>query len=375
MATPNLAGASSKLNDIVSNFDSLISNVVTGIDNDASTVTTLLSTDITSSLSKLRALVPQIPTLPNINLQSQLTSLAGLVAGSSPHTALLSKITSDFGSALTTGGYSLDKLVSSAVSAVGSATSLSNIIPNFEVTADGLSEPFEKAMASLFPEIGAVGEELSVFNSNVSFIKDITNRKTLLKKFATSTDLPVVNTGLFNPTTKGKLVTFKNPDVYVLESNIQPNPVYNDAYGQMGMLGSGVTTEKKVSTAEDVTTTDGKNRANVSGDGFSNKILKTTEFFKSAGTSITLKRQPHGITAVRGYAKKYKEGKTSLKILPPNLAIKSEFDSYTVSGKTLTINNDKQTYDGHPDTGVVYVVNYNYHNDYDAEFVSDDFYA
>ena len=40
-----------------------------------------------------------------------------------------------------------------------------------------------------------------------------------------------------------------------------------------------------------------------------------------------------------------------------------------VEGKTVTINNDKRTYDGHPDTGVVYVVNYVYHNDYDAEFV------
>ena len=373
MATPNLAGESSKLNDIKSDLDDLISNIITGIDDDASTVTTTLSTDITSAISQLRALVPQIPTLPNINLQSQLTSLAGLVAGSSPHTALLSKITSDFGSALTTGGYSLDTLVSSAVSAVGSATSLSGIVPNFEKAADGLSEAFEKSMASLFPEIAAIGEDLSTLNTNVSFIKDITNRKTLLKKFATSTTLPVVNTGLFNPTTKSRLVTFKDPDVHMLGSNIQPNPVYNDV--DEFMLGSGVTTEKKVSIAEDVTTTDGKNRANVSGDGFSNKILKTTEFFKSAGTSITLKRQPHGITAVRGYAKKYKEGKTSLKILSPNLAIKSEFDSYTRKGKTLTINNDKRTYDGHPDTGVVYVVNYSYHNDYDAEFVSDDFYA
>ena len=48
------------------------------------------------------------------------------------------------------------------------------------------------------------------------------------------------------------------------------------------------------------------------------------------------------------------------------LSILGSFDSYTVNGKTLTINNDKRTYDGHPDTGVVYVVNYNYHNDYEV---------
>ena len=134
------------------------------------------------------------------------------------------------------------------------------------------------------------------------------------------------------------------------------------------MLGSGVTMVKAVTTAANAILSDG-NRANISKDGFANKIIKTTEFFKSAGTSVTLKREPVRVTAVHGYTTSYKEGKTSLQILPPFLAILGLFDSYSVEGKTVTINNDKRTYDGHPDTGVVYVVNYVYHNDYDAEFV------
>ena len=361
---PNLAGASAKLNDIQSKVNDTLNNVISNIDADASTAASALTSNITDVQSKVKSLVPEMPALPNINLQSQLSSLSSLTAGLPQHTELLTKITSDFGSALTSSGLSLDTLVSKASSAFGSSTSLSGLVPNFEKAADGLSEPFEKAMATLLPEVGAIKEELSTLNTNESFTKLISERKTLLDKYKTSTSLPTTNTGLFIPTTKSNKVVFDDYRVKVLEE-YQPK-TFTDL--DKNMLGSGVTTTKAVTTAANAILSDG-NRANISKDGFANKIIKTTEFFKSTGTSVTLKREPVRVTAVHGYTTTYKEGKTSLQILPPFLSILGPFDSYTVDGKTLTINNDKRTYDGHPDTGVVYVVNYSYHNDYDAEFV------
>ena len=358
---PNLAGASAKLNDIQSKVNDTLNNVISNIDADASTAASALTSNITDVQSKVKSLVPEMPALPNINLQSQLSSLSSLTAGLPQHTELLTKITSDFGSALTSSGFSLDTLVSQASSAFGSSTSLSGLVPNFEKAADGLSEPFEKAMATRLPEVEAIKEELSTLNTNESFTKVISERKTLLDKYKTSTSLPTTNTGLFIPTTKSNKVVFDDYRVKVLEE-YQPK-TFTDL--DKNMLGSGVTTTKAVTTAANAILSDG-NRANISKDGFANKIIKTTEFFKSVGTSITLKRvlieNPDNV-------QKYKEGKTSLQILPPFLSILGPFDSYTVDGKTLTINNDKRTYDGHPDTGVVYVVNYSYHNDYDAEFV------
>jgi len=361
---PNLAGASAKLNDIQSKLNDTLNNVTSNIDADASTSASTLTSNITDVQSKVRSLVPQMPTLPNINLQSQLSSLSSLPAGLPQHTELLTKITSDFGTALTSSGLSLDTLVSKASSAFGSSTSLSGLVPNFELAADGLSEPFEKAMATLLPEVEAIKEELSTLNTNESFTKVISERKTLLDKYKTSTSLPTTNTGLFIPTTKSNKVVFEDYRVKIMEE-FQPK-TFADV--DKNMLGSGVTTTKAVTTAANAILSDG-NRANISKDGFANKIIKTTEFFKSAGTSVTLKREPIRVTAVHGFTTKYKEGKTSLQILPPFIAILGSFDAYTVDGKTLTIENKKRTYDGHPDTGVVYVVNYVYHNDYDAEFV------
>ena len=361
---PNMAGASKKFNEIKSKVNDTLNNVISNIDADASTAASTLTSNITDVQSKVRSLVSEMPALPNINLQSQLSSLSSLTAGLPEHTELLTKITNDFGSALTSSGFSLDTLVSDASSAFGSSKSLSGIVPNFEKAADGLSEPFEKAMATLLPEVEAIKEELSTLNTNESFTKLISERKTLLDKFKTSTSLPEEISGLFVPTTKSNKVVFDDFRVKILEE-FQPQ-TFIDL--DKNMLGSGVTIAKAVTTAANAILSDG-NRANISKDGFANKIIKTTEFFKSAGTSVTLKREPVRVTAVHGYTTSYKEGKTSLQILPPFLAILGLFDSYSVEGKTVTINNDKRTYDGHPDTGVVYVVNYVYHNDYDAEFV------
>ena len=168
---PNMAGASKKFNEIKSKVNDTLNNVISNIDADASTAASTLTSNITDAESKIRSLVSEMPALPNINLQSQLSSLSSLPAGLPQHTELLTKITNDFGSALTSSGFSLDTLVSDASSAFGSSESLSGIVPNFEKAADGLSEPFEKAMATLLPEVEAIKEELSTLNTNESFIK------------------------------------------------------------------------------------------------------------------------------------------------------------------------------------------------------------
>ena len=265
---PNMAGASKKFNEIKSKVNDTLNNVISNIDADASTAASTLTSNITDAESKIRSLVSEMPALPNINLQSQLSSLSSLPAGLPQHTELLTKITNDFGSALTSSGFSLDTLVSDASSAFGSSKSLSGIVPNFEKAADGLSEPFEKAMATLLPEVEAIKEELSTLNTNESFTKLISERKTLLDKFKTSTSLPEEISGLFVPTTKSNKVVFDDFRVKILEE-FQPQ-TFIDL--DKNMLGSGVTIAKAVTTAANAILSDG-NRANISKDGFANKII------------------------------------------------------------------------------------------------------
>ena len=135
--TPNLAGANEAFNDLVKKIDIVKDDVLASLEVDASALASTLSTDLTSLTTELRDFMPELPALPDINLQSQLSSLSGLDVGSSQYNTLLGSITDNFGTALTSAGSSLDSLVSDAASAVAGGDTLSGVIPNMELPALG----------------------------------------------------------------------------------------------------------------------------------------------------------------------------------------------------------------------------------------------
>ena len=161
--TANLAGANEKFNSLISKFDTIKSDLLGGLETEASTLASTLGGDLTSLTGDLRSIMPPIPALPDINLQAGLTSLSGLSVGSDKHTALLNDITSNFGSALSAGGFSLDTLVSNASSAVGAGDTLSGIVPNFVKGADGLTDAFQISDAVKQATENSVKETVSTF--------------------------------------------------------------------------------------------------------------------------------------------------------------------------------------------------------------------
>ena len=178
--TANLAGANEKFNSLVSKFDTIKSDLLGGLETEASTLASTLGGDFTAITGDLRSIMPSIPALPDINLQAGLTSLSGLSVGSDKHTALLNDITSNFGSALSAGGFSLDTLVSNASSAVGVGDTLSGIVPNFVKGADGLTDAFQisdavkqavedsvKEVAATFTEDDSLGDRISDIESQI----------------------------------------------------------------------------------------------------------------------------------------------------------------------------------------------------------------
>ena len=137
ITTPNLAGANEAFNDLVKKIDIVKDDVLASLEVDASALASTLSADLTSLTAELRDFVPELPALPDINLQSQLSSLSGLTVGSSQYNTLLSSITDNFGTAVTAAGSSLGSLVSDAASAVAGGNTLSGIVPNMELPALG----------------------------------------------------------------------------------------------------------------------------------------------------------------------------------------------------------------------------------------------
>ena len=134
---PNLAGASESFDDFEAALNAIANDMFAGLEVDASTLASTLSADLTSLTTELRDFVPELPALPDINLQSQLSSLSGLDVGSSQYNTLLGSITDSFGTAVTASGSSLDSFVSDAASAVAGGDTLSGVIPNMQLPALG----------------------------------------------------------------------------------------------------------------------------------------------------------------------------------------------------------------------------------------------
>ena len=128
---PNLCGASPEFNAIQTKFESMMTSAIEGLEVDASALKTTLDTDVTALVADLKAMIPELPALPNVNLQGQLTSLSGLSIGSGQYNTLLADLTTKFGSALTAGGFSLDTLVSDAATALSGGGNLCAAVPNF----------------------------------------------------------------------------------------------------------------------------------------------------------------------------------------------------------------------------------------------------
>ena len=164
--TPNLAGASEVFNSYATKLESIKDNMLSGLEAEASALAGTLSTELSELTTTLRDMMPAVPTIPDVNLQSKLTSLAGFTPGSDQYNSLLSDVTSSFDSALTAGGYSLDSLVTSATDSVGLGETLSGVVPNFAIAADGLSGAIEKANDVLQATGDSVTEEASTIVAN-----------------------------------------------------------------------------------------------------------------------------------------------------------------------------------------------------------------
>ena len=97
---PNLAGASEVFNGFAKKLDAVKDSMLAGLEVDASTLARTMSADLTSLTTELRDFMPELPAIPDINLQSQLSSLSGLDIGSNQYNTLLSSITDSFGTAV-----------------------------------------------------------------------------------------------------------------------------------------------------------------------------------------------------------------------------------------------------------------------------------
>ena len=382
---PNLCGASPEFNAIQTEFEKLIKTALDGLEDDASTLAANALSDLNSLETELRALIPEMPALPDLNLQSLLTGLSSLTPGSSAHTQALADITSDFGTALSSAGFSLDTLVTDALSAIQGGSGLCSAvsIPNFTKAADGLSDAIEKAPESLQPIIDSSSEKLSTLvpNTFIAGVKEDLSK--IVASVQSGVDIPAGQEDAYKFDISG------NPN---LVSGTTP-PTEDTGVLIVATLFSDLVTtagnKVKVTTPNDASTKTVE--TNISGDrigsrtkwvkktvadkGFSSRPIQTREFFsKFTDDGVTLRFTPVDIKAVYGYYTDNDVGK--IKELKPLSQAQRGYDTYTVSGKVLTITQDKAgPYEGRINEaqvpeGTKLKVAYSYNDTYDPRFIS-----
>ena len=182
---PNLCGASPEFNAIQNKFESMITNAVGGLELDAGALTITLGGDVNALVVDLKVMIPELPALPDVNLQAELTSLSEMDVGSLQHTALLAEIKTKFGSELTAGGFSLETLVGVAALALAGGESLCSSVPNFTVPAAG-GDAVQKAVGVKQAAADALPEKPSVLVENANLTAAKTALETEAKEWEKS---------------------------------------------------------------------------------------------------------------------------------------------------------------------------------------------
>tara|TARA_R110000744_G_scaffold378408_1_gene494504 strand:+ start:63 stop:1103 length:1041 start_codon:yes stop_codon:yes gene_type:complete len=342
LITAGLAATNEKFNNILKKVNTTTEAMKSSIQIDASVASEAIGSQLSALEGELRGLVPAGLSLPNINLQSQLSSLSK-IANSAQSSSLLSSITSNFGSALSASGFSLDSLVSSSASAIAAGKSLSFDIPNFELPAGG-GDAVQKAIGVKLPKDDPVEEVPATIQENLeqSAAKTAASSSVIV----TSPTLPKEDTEQLTISTKTTKVTQKS-----------------------------ITAE--VTTAADAF--EGDKRKNISKAGFSTRPITITEnvLLDSvssgvAGSVIELKQIPTKVTSVKGFDE---DGKRRFIVEEPlNKAQVGKFDTFTVSGKEILISEILRNYIEAParkakgKKGLTFIVRYQTNSTYDPTY-------
>ena len=183
--TADICGASPNLNGVLEKMDSLKNSLSSSLTVDPSALASTLSSEVSALSSSLSGMIPELPSVPDVSLQAELTALSNidisLPTGLLEYRSKLNSITSQFGDSLASSGFSLDDLVSQVAPLVPSISApsvdLCSVVPNFKLP-DGATEAVESAAETLMADAPGVAEKVSEITAN----PEVASVQTDLKK-------------------------------------------------------------------------------------------------------------------------------------------------------------------------------------------------
>ena len=290
----------------------------------------------------------------NISLRSLLSNAFGLASGAA-RDAALADARDKFGPAVTDEGLVFDEVTGDAAFAVENGSLELSSVPNINATPDAISAAEAGAVLETFKiatpiMLALKNGSVENFASSATNLFMLGNRINAINEAKENLELdlidnPDLDTSLgssFVSTTSTKNVTFPSPN------------------------GNSITKALTTPTQIEKIRKAGAPTPNIFPQGNSLKPVNFTETFITPSNSITLKKIPSVITSVTGRGEGIVAGETVTLEFPlspsalqsPNIVIKKR-DTFSISGKTVTISQDIKKYD-------TVIIRYKFHSSYDA---------
>ena len=161
----------------------------------ASDLKSLVDGKASTLTAQVQGLLPTLPTVPPLSLQTELTALAGInlstPQGLLDYQSKLSSITDNFGDALSSSGFSLDSLVSQLAPSIPNFSPTQDVCelcPNFELPS-GATEAIQSAQNSVLAQAEGAVEKIADIQTNVDFDAEISTLTTKANKILADPDV------------------------------------------------------------------------------------------------------------------------------------------------------------------------------------------
>ena len=160
--TADLEGANELLNKTLTDALALKDQLVASHGDDATALLNSLQSKVADLESSLSNMIPELPTVPNVNMQGEFATLVNFDTstpqGLEQYTTQVANITSQFGTAMADKGLDIDSLASQIQS--GGKDLVGDLLPNLQLP-DGLTVPVELPSNIKIPSKESLKETLT----------------------------------------------------------------------------------------------------------------------------------------------------------------------------------------------------------------------
>ena len=150
----NLEGANEKLNKALTDAKALKDSLLANHGGDASTILASVESKVSNLVSSFADMIPELPTIPNISMQSEFATLTNFDIGTPQYQSQVANITAQFGTAMKDKGLDIESLAGQ----VQAGGDIGELLPNLQLP-DGETIPVELPAEVALPSKEAEEEE------------------------------------------------------------------------------------------------------------------------------------------------------------------------------------------------------------------------